>query len=183
MYVSEKRRHAIEDRQGRLRAIEIRLNEVQDRLRRLTDAYIDGNLDAGSFSERKKTLLMERLDYDRRIQELNEDGGAALKRLDEFVELVKSASIQYQNGLLAEKREMVQNTMSNRAAHGKTLDFTLKTALSEVAARPSGQYGDQARCNSRFWKQWVDNLCEPEKNISPEKVSVPTEKNSEESRS
>jgi DNA invertase Pin-like site-specific DNA recombinase len=161
-YVYEKRQSSAEAQQVGLRAIEIRLNEVKDRLGRLTDIYIDGNLDTESFNERKKTLLGERLDYERRIQELSEDDGAALKRLDEFVELVKRAPTQYENGLLAEKREMVQNTMSNRVAHGKTLGFTLKMALSEVAARPSGQYGDHPRCNSRFWKEWVDRLCDPE---------------------
>ena len=179
-YVSEKRIGSVEEQQGRIRAIEIRLNEVKDRIKRLTDAYIDGDLDSESFNERKKTLLLERLDYEQRMQELNEDSRAAFKRLDEFVELVKGAQTQYKNGYLAEKREMVQNTMSNRVADGKTLVFTLKNALSEVATRPTGQYGDQARCNSRFWKQWVDDLCRPEENVSPGRGSVPTEKNSEE---
>jgi hypothetical protein len=36
------------------------LNRIQDRLARLTDAYIDRMVEKDSFEERKKTLLMER---------------------------------------------------------------------------------------------------------------------------
>lgn len=158
-YVGEKHNSAQSGQERALQSLAIRLAGIKNRLDRLTDIYIDGNLDADSFNQRKKTLLAERLDCEQQQQELRANPAALLNRVDEFVELVKRASIQYQNGELEEKRQLLRDTMSNRTATAKGLDFILRNALSEVAKRPIGRYGGPPRRKVRtFWKNWVDSL-------------------------
>jgi len=177
-YVEKKRLYAIEEQQKQLAAINIRLVEAKARLDRLTDAYVDGHIDAKTFYRRKETLLAERLEYEGKISELQVDPASALKRLEEYVGLVKTAYLQYENENPSQKRKMVQMALSNRTASGKTLDITLKSELSSLPGRPrvmsgaapQGECATKAGANDRFWEQWVDNISRtPEEDSSPSK--------------
>jgi DNA invertase Pin-like site-specific DNA recombinase len=162
-YTAKKRNDTTTIQQGIALAIESKLSTVKERLNRLTDIYIDAQIDSETFNQRKTTLLSERLDCENQLRELRSDPASALARMEEFVELVKAAYLQYESGNSAEKRQMVESALSNRTASGKTLDFTLKSELSEVAKRRLGQSGGPSnrRCR-KFWKRWIDSLCNPE---------------------
>lgn len=158
-YVARKKGIAQAGRGQVLQSLALRLAGIKDRLDRLTDVYVDGNLDADSFNQRKKTLLAERLDYERQQQELSTNPDALLNRVDEFVELVRRASLLHEKGNLDEKRQLLLDTMSNRTAGENEVDFTLRNALSEIANRPCGRYGGPPRDKSRtFWRKWLDDL-------------------------
>jgi hypothetical protein len=49
-------------RQKTIAALNLRLSQIEDRLGRLTDAYIDRLIEEELFEGRKKTLLSDRLD-------------------------------------------------------------------------------------------------------------------------
>jgi site-specific DNA recombinase len=167
-YVEKKRSHAAEEQQRQLAAINIRLVEAKSRLDRLTDAYVDGHIDAEAFHQRKETLLAERLGYEGKIHELQIDPTSALNRLEEYVGLVKTAYLQYENEDPTQKRRMLQMALSNRTANGKTLDITLKSELSRLSERPRVPSGGPPRgdcatepdANAQFWERWVDEMSE-----------------------
>jgi len=107
-----------------------------------------------------------------------------LAQLKKMVELLKHAYIQYENGFPDEKRDLVNDIMSNRTASGKSITMTMRSAFSEVANRPRSSSGCPAAFEGRtskddsskeiipklgsldpscqeFWKRWIDNLCDP----------------------
>jgi hypothetical protein len=50
---------------------------------------------------------------------------------------------------------MTGSAMSNRVADGKTPDFALKSALSEVTTRPRCSNGGPARSIHRTWEALI----------------------------
>lgn len=160
-YVAEKRVHGDEIRRKRITALEIKISEVKNRLNRLTDVYIEGQIDADAFNQRKEALLTERLEIEQKITELGSDSSSALAKMEKYVELVKQAYLLYKSGSDAEKRNLLEIAMSNCTADGKTLDFRLKSELSELPSRPSVRTGGPSRLRCRtFWRRWIDRLCE-----------------------
>jgi DNA invertase Pin-like site-specific DNA recombinase len=148
-YASHKERQAVADKDRRVASIELKIAAVKDRLNRLTDIYIDGNIDKDAFNERKKALLSERLEYEDEMGQLNADPTSCLRRMQEYVELVKRLYLQYEVGNLQEKRQVLEASMSNRSANGKNLEFKLKSALSEAAQRPNVRFGGPPRLKAR----------------------------------
>lgn len=160
-YVQEKRAEAHRNQESIAATLDFKLTAAKERMNRLTDIYIDSQIDSDTFNQRKKTLLSERLEIENQLRELSRDPASTLARMEEIVELVKTVYLQYESGNPAEKRQMVQIAMSNRSASGKTLDFALKSELSEVAKRPAGQSGGpRSRTCRMFWKRWLDDLCQ-----------------------
>lgn len=161
-YVADKRTTAVQSQQKLATAVDFKLSAVKERLNRLTDIYIEGQIESEIFNQRKQTLLSERLELEGQLRELRHDPTSALARMEQFVELVKAAYLQYESGNPAEKRQMIETALSNRSATGKTLDFTLKSELSQVAKRSVDRYGDPPdRTRRKFWQRWVDSLCDP----------------------
>jgi site-specific DNA recombinase len=109
----------------------------QNRLRktRLTDAFLDGGIDKEAFEERKAGLLMEETGLKDRLAHLGQDGRSAVTRLENFLELAKTASILYKQGLLEEKRDLVQKLTSNLTLAEKNLSVELKTEARMIANR------------------------------------------------
>jgi site-specific DNA recombinase len=154
-YANQKRTMGADVQHNQLVDLEFRFATIEQRLNRLTDAFLDGHIDVQMLTQRKETLLSERLDVEGRISELKRDFSRALVRMEEFVELVKSANSLYEKGTVSEKRRIVEKALSNRQLDGKRLILSLRTELFWVADR----YGDPAAFKRRtFWKKWIDSL-------------------------
>ena len=93
-----------EQKEAQAHALSLNLNQIQDRLSRLTDAYIDRVIDKGVFEERKTALLMERKSLEEKLAELKDGAKPLPDRLAEFLELAGSAYLQWKLGLPEEKR-------------------------------------------------------------------------------
>jgi len=162
VFLQEKRSSAVQIDSDGIASMELRLSAIRERLGRLTDALLDGDIDRESFDARKKTLLEERLECEGRLAELRSNPHAHLKRLEKFVELAKTAYLLYEFGNLEEKREVVWNALSNRTVYKNKLDFSLVSALSDVSCKRGAKNGDLTRLRGRtFWEEWVDGLVRP----------------------
>jgi site-specific DNA recombinase len=130
--VEEERRNVTEEI-GKLRAsINMRLATCEDRLKRLTDAYLDQMLDKETFEARKAGLLGERRSLWDRLSALSEDvlpRGSALKKL----ELGNAAYSGYVLGNTLERRGIVEQFTSNLGVEGNNLAITLKSPYREIA--------------------------------------------------
>ena len=106
-YFQKKIAHLREDwdkeREAQINALSLKLSQVQGRLSRLTDAYIDRVIDTEIFEERKTTLLMERKGLEEKLAQLKENNRSLPDRLAEFLELAGSAYLSYKMGLPEEK--------------------------------------------------------------------------------
>ncbi len=131
---------------------------LSDRLNRLTDAYLDGLIDRELFEQRKKALLMERRAVQDQISQPEAVHGQVPSELEKFLELAKSAYLQYETGLVAEKRELVQIVTSNRTVRDKTPMFALDIPFREIASRHEMQTGDPVQDTRRTWEALLPRL-------------------------
>lgn len=146
------------ERELQINTLSLRLTHIQDRLNRLTDAYIDSVLDRGLFEERKTALLMERKDLEEKLAELKGNGGSIPDRLAEFLELAGSAYSSYKMGLPEEKRDFLKIITSNLGVYGKNVDLKLSLPFSEVANRFQNSNSAPYRDIPRTWDGLIKKL-------------------------
>ncbi len=53
----------------------LNVKSIEDRLNRLTDAYLDAALDRPAFEQRKATLLLDKKQQDERLREIRNGNG------------------------------------------------------------------------------------------------------------
>jgi len=119
-------------------ALKMRLGQLQDRLARLTDAYIDRVIERGIFEERKAAILMERKQIEEQVAAPAESVPA---RLSKFLELAGDAYLLYKTALPEEKRDLLKIITSNRLVSRKDVDVTLAVPFDQVANRREIPYG------------------------------------------
>ena len=144
------------EKASRREVLSLRLPKLEERLTRITDAFLDGLIDRESFENRKTALLMERQEI--RDQLLTAPEANRSDRLAEILELVKSAYVSYEMGLPEEKRELVEIITSNRVLTGKQLEASLKIPFEEVAERFRNSNGGPRRAIHRTWNGILDYL-------------------------
>ena len=110
----------------------MRLTQLQERLDRLTDAYIDRLIDKAAFEARKATILMDQKTLEEKIAHPH---GDLLNRLAKFLELAGDAYLLYQTSLPAEKRDLLQIVTSDRTVTEKKVAMALKDPFGDVANR------------------------------------------------
>ncbi len=132
-----------------LKAAELNLTNIDARITRLTDAYIDRMIDKETFDTRKQKLLHERLQAKESMEEIQSQVAENDQKTQKFLELVKAIS---SNSILAnrnENRELVKSVTSNFCVDGKKLVFTLKKPFQAVANDDKLRYGEPYRYRSR----------------------------------
>jgi site-specific DNA recombinase len=146
------------DRDTDLRSVRLQLEQVGDRLNRLTDAYLDQALDKEMFEQRKKSLLMERLGLEDNVKRLEANVALRHERVSEFLELVSNASLSHPLALPEERREMVTIATSNRFVNGKNVVIEPSIPFREIANRFEMTYCDPHRGIPRTWDVIIDQL-------------------------
>jgi len=145
-------------------ALTLRLNQIKDRLNRLTDAYIDQAIDRQIFEERKASLLMEQKDVEENLARAQEKSQSLPNQLQEFLELSEGAYLQYQSGLAEQKRDLVKIISSNRQVDGKNVVITLDFPFNEVANRfkkaNGGPYRDRVRTFNLLLAQLAEHFAQ-----------------------
>src|ERR1019366_6062029 len=68
-----------------------KLTEIDTRLNRLIDVYVDGDLDSGSFSKRKTALELERQALTNQLGVLEAHKDNIPAKIEEFLELANGA--------------------------------------------------------------------------------------------
>jgi len=138
-------------------ALNLRLSQLQVRLGRLTDAFIDGVIEKELFEERKAALLMERKDLEENLAGTRDNSRSVPDQLAEFLELAGSAYLQYEIGLPEEKRDLLKIVTSNRQVSDKSVELTLAQPFCGVANRfqhsNSAPYRDRPRTLDRLVKK------------------------------
>lgn len=131
---------------------ELQLSSIEQRIGRLTDAYLDGLVDKLEFEQKKTALLLERREAERNLTEMQDGDRFYLARWEKIVELIKTAYPLYKCGFFDERRKIVTDVMSNRLAREKTLDITIRFPFSEIVKRNENSSGGAPRGLSRTWE-------------------------------
>jgi hypothetical protein len=130
--LGEVKKSLIEQWEAETGANRLRLSQLQERLDRLADAYIDRLIDKETFEARKATAMMEQ----KTIQEkIAQPQSAVVDRLLKFLELAGDAYLLYQTSISTEKRDLLKIVTSNRTVTGKNIAVTLQDPFLDVANR------------------------------------------------
>jgi site-specific DNA recombinase len=133
----------------------LRLGQLQERLDRLTDAYIDRLIDKETFENRKETILMDRKALEEKI---GQPRGAAVDRLVKFLGLAGDAHLLYQTMLPDEKRDLIKILTSDRTLTLRNVAVALKTPFPEVANRYALANSSPYRDRPRTLDAMIDKL-------------------------
>jgi hypothetical protein len=143
-----------DDRQNQdktISALQLQLSQIDERLNRLTDAYIDRLIDKDLFEQRKNALLGERVSMDEKLKQWQGGKKPLSEILAEILEHSETAYLTYKLGQASEKRELVDSLTSNRTVSGKTLTIMLNSPFDAVANRPKTADGSPSRSIARTW--------------------------------
>jgi len=80
------------------------------------------------------------------------------KKLRKFFELAKSLIQSYENGILEEKRELLEIVTSNLAVNGKNLMVSMRLPFSELSNRYSLTSSGAHGLSANEYKQYKDFL-------------------------
>jgi site-specific DNA recombinase len=145
-------------REGLTQALRLRLGQLNERLARLTDAYIDRVIEKDIFEDRKTALLMERKDTDEKLIQLNRESQTVPDQVAKFLELAGGAYSLYKSGFPDEKRDLLKTITSNRHVEGKNVEFMLALPFNELANRSENTNGSPYRDTPRTLDRVLSKL-------------------------
>lgn len=145
-------------RENTLAGMNLQLSQTDQRMSRLTDAYLEQAIDKPTFEQRKTALLEERRRLQDQIDGLASEGRSAPDCLRDLVELAGSAYLLYRFGLDEERRDLVKRVSSNRTLDGKSLTIMLELPFNLIANRFSDSCGGASRDICRTWDTLLDRL-------------------------
>lgn len=98
----------------------LQLEQLNQRLEKLTDALIERLIDSEVFNKRKVGLLLEKVSLEEKMEK-DPIRMATPKHMRKFLELVKSLYSIYKIATPPEKRQIIQMATSNRKVFGKNI--------------------------------------------------------------
>jgi DNA invertase Pin-like site-specific DNA recombinase len=159
-----KRLEEQEPKQAELRKRELvlRMEQIESRLDRLADGYMDGVFDKEVYTRKREAFVRQRLETTEKLGEVPIDPLQELSQVREFLEQLKSAYLSFKGANDQEKRDFVRIVCSNITAAGESLIFKLNSPFQETHDRTSGLSGgpfrDTFRTNSAFLSQFVNHF-------------------------
>lgn len=128
---------------------QMRAGQLDERLNRLTDAYIDGGIDRNAFETRKAALERERADLalavnnpERAIQQFRDRAEQCLELLETLKTLDEIASPE-------ETRALVKSAVSNCTARAKYVDIAWTSEVTVLLAKEPDLVGPPTRDSYR----------------------------------
>lgn len=156
--VSRLKQRGEADRHALRVAGELALRQVQDRLNKLVDAYLDGTIDKALFEARKASLLSEQKTKEEARSRADHAETSPAVSLEEFLERTNRLHLNYLLAEPSEKRDLILATTSNRSVTGKNLGIELKNPYLTVSERPIVLNGGPHRYESRTAWRALDRL-------------------------
>lgn len=140
-----------EKRNKEVKEFELHCDQLQTRISRLTDKFIDDLIDKETFNSKKEKLLSELAECKEKLSLISGDPEDNSQRLIKFLEQLQSLYFSYNNGILEEKRDILSRVTSNLYISGKTLEISLNSPYAELHERKfSSQSGPQRDMTRTF---------------------------------
>lgn len=132
-----------------IQSAHLNLANIDDRITRLTDAYIDRMIDKETFDNRNKKLLHERISAKDTLEELRSAIADNDYKTQSFLKLVKAISLNKTQANETENRDLLKSVTSNLEIDGKRLVFTLQKPFAAITDWYESIYGEPYRATSR----------------------------------
>jgi DNA invertase Pin-like site-specific DNA recombinase len=152
------RAHKHERAKSEREACTLQLAQIRERVSRLTDAYLDGSIEKELLNERRGTLLLEEAGVKQRMQDSEAGNDATLSHLENYLELIQTASNLHKMTLPYEKRTLVKKLTSNFLLGPENAVITLTNAAQVIANRSLVLSGSANRGVPRTWNKLLKRL-------------------------
>jgi len=142
--------------------LRLALSAINDRIDRLTDAFVDHMIERDSYLSRKEKLLGERV----ALQERLAAGQAGIEelqtRIENILELIKALGIMPFQGNDVDLRAVLENTTSNLTVHRKNVVIAWKNPFQGIKKRAGVNSSGLARSKPRtaLLRTYVDIIME-----------------------
>lgn len=136
------------------------LGNIENRLAKLADAYVDEVFDKETYFTKKNELLVKQHGIKEKLAQKNGDYAEVADQLNEFLELLKSVYSSYKRADEQQRREMAQITVSNFYAERKTVLVKLKEPFQIIAERPRFPIGSPSLATTRTFEKILRSLVE-----------------------
>ena len=148
------------EKKDAVKACDMRMANIQERLARLTDAYIDRTIDKELFEDRKAALLNERAAVNEQRAIVTSTLRSVPDALREFLELARRAKVLYQVGISEEKRDLLKLLTSNRVMRGKNVVVELSNPFADIANMRKTLHGAPRSDIPRTWEALLPKLAD-----------------------
>jgi hypothetical protein len=132
--------------------------QIQNRLSKIIDAYIDGVIETDSYQQKKNLLVMEENAAKRLLENLDESGHKIIQRVEGIIELVNSAYVSYKLAYPGQRREIVEIITSNLSVKDKHLTIKLKYPFEIVHQNRKIEGGSPERATGRTISALISQL-------------------------
>jgi hypothetical protein len=129
------RKESENGRTAHMRGLRLQIDQIQERLERLSDALIDGTIDKNLFATKQNVLLMEQVRMKEQLAETEKGSRTAIDNLERTVGLAKSPSVLYKTASPEKKRELLRTLLSDLTVSGKNVDISLANPFRIIAER------------------------------------------------
>jgi site-specific DNA recombinase len=139
---------------SQVQELRLRIGQTEAKQDKLTDVYIEGNLDAESYQRRRSALHNERFALLGEI-EMVQKGEESNEREQQFLELIKALEILAFSDNSHFQRDVVKIAVSNFSATQKTVDLQRSKGLEMLSDMVGVSCGAPELINARTWKRYV----------------------------
>lgn len=144
------------------RALELQLEQTNTRISRLTDALVDELVDKETYLEKKNNLIWTAKDLKEKLESVEENELAALRKTKQFLEQLNSAYSSYLSANYTDKCELLQTVTSNFFIKGKFVSIKLNLPFELVVNRNSvpsgGPYRDTPRTFINLFEKLIQHF-------------------------
>lgn len=133
-----------------LNSNKLQMAQIQQKLERLTDCYVEGGLDKETYEQRKMALLCDMKAKTESEKGILQDKERLVKRTRKILERAKSLIKSFESAIADEKRKLVQMVTSNLHVEGKKLMVTMRSPFYEFANRYDLTSGEPEQATSRI---------------------------------
>ena len=137
--------------------ITLHVSQLEHKLERLTDAYLERAIDRDTFEKRKGELLVQIREQEIQAGKISTQKALLFKKAEKFLERVKSLKKSFEIQNTAFRRKLLKSVTSNLSTTGKNLMIAMKSPFHELANRAFCEFGALAR--NRTWILTSAKLC------------------------
>ena len=132
-------------------SLRVQLGQIRDRLSRLTDVFLDGQLEKELFESKKTEFLNQEKTLEDIFRDLDRAGHSLPDRVEAALELIRTASFLQKQASEEKWREYLKELSSNRVADGKNVVFMRSPTcdiLGKLAQNVSGCPGEESNLHA-----------------------------------